>query len=1222
MPYVGGGGGSVARPSSGGGGITGFLDPTSVGNVLHDAARAFHYATLPIRSVVPDMIRTGENMAPGIGALIEHPIRSIEAMPGQMWSDLSNPKMWVEHPFQVGLDLLSVAPIPIGAAARVGALGDVLAGTSRLAMSADAASEARMLEAGVHPTQLGSSELGPQVGEANTQLQQSEAIRRAQASQQPVGGDGWVAHPDGTIEVAPPQELRPPPLAAPTFGKQVMRAVTFGQPEKLRPIISHSLITDPETGLQRMSRLTEEGTYVQLGKYYSRNPMNAWFQKHIDTFHELHPDIRVSGIPVRVPGLYKPQLARINAAQRLVTRADQKAARFASNELTRLEKGKTPGQMEANRLIGNLATAESKEAHTEKVMPNLSGQELKNNQAALERIRDAKQYLTNVTVKTPPTYEDINFGEPTKQAAEVKTVTGLPPNFLKFHRGKYKDVGGMPRTVDLNGAKYDRMMKHAQAIADGAVPTGKAAAKLSPAQVKALVTSAERTVERLKTVGRPADAHEIPFTPYKELRHSGGEYTIPILNKDHPDFDEMDKYVRQSRMVSNLRSHGFRDMGYLERSSEILRTLGPKSIYEGHGLAPNMDDLRRNLRLAENHPNPTDVTRARVESLKAQLDYWEHARGDLPGPVPEPPEGMGPQPLMDPALADMGYRVPEMAHLPRNAGEFIRAWKGGQVAEPASLRHAYEGIMEHHGYGLPATGKVIAASYQEYARFAYLTKLRERVLMAAQDTPLGIPEAFRKPIATAYWNGSLPVGWEFPKQMLEDAARSAPEAEGMGRWYDQLRNLMMEPSSALNWANQHGFPYKTVRELEQIPMGKGVKWIDSRMLGGLDKPNPLWSMMENSKFRFAMRSVDAINEIQKAMLLYLKPAYLLPNFMGNVGLALVHQGFLAPWNLGRTMKIMFTGKGLDPEVVSMIKSRMGAGIFGSLNVDPTIFGKISSFGNRLAGGYGRVIDDPFRFSAFLHEADAAGFSTAEDLHRLMTDSTLEPQLQEITIRANDALIDYENLSPGEQAIIRRAVFFYPWVKGSTKYGYQMIINHPGASSLSGQLADQGEEMRNKAWPGGVPDFLAGAMPIGGGRISNLASASILQQPADILNLAYNTVKSHPDPNVSITSQFSPADAFMYTLGTGQTSIPANVNESRPMRAVNEAFGGIPAISFAQGLINGFPQGQYNRLYPGDSLLTHVNQFLGMGSGSFRNFNAEKAALDVYRQKYARGYTSP
>src|SRR5207245_997377 len=84
--------------------------------------------------------------------------------------------------------------------------------------------------------------------------------------------------------------------------------------------------------------------------------------------------------------------------------------------------------------------------------------------------------------------------------------------------------------------------------------------------------------------------------------------------------------------------------------------------------------------------------------------------------------------------------------------------------------------------------------------------------------------------------------------------------------------------------------------------GQGkIKWVDSRLLRGLDKPRPLATLSAHRSMRIAAAIPQAINQASKAAILYLKPAYAIPNMLGNAALSVIQQGFGAPANVAHSV---------------------------------------------------------------------------------------------------------------------------------------------------------------------------------------------------------------------------------------------------------------------------------------------------------------------------------
>jgi hypothetical protein len=158
-------------------------------------------------------------------------------------------------------------------------------------------------------------------------------------------------------------------------------------------------------------------------------------------------------------------------------------------------------------------------------------------------------------------------------------------------------------------------------------------------------------------------------------------------------------------------------------------------------------------------------------------------------------------------------------------------------------------------------------------------------------------------------------------------------------------------------------------------------------------------------------------------------------------------------------------------------------------------GKLSGVVDKAAGGWSKVVDTPFRRASFFYEARQAGFKTDAQLRALLTDDAHHEDLVRVSQKANREAIDYENLTPAEKEIVRRVVFFYPWVKGSTVYAGRLVREHPVKAAVVGELGKQGREETQKEI-GNVPSYLEGVFKAGGGLV-NPNSAAILQTPAQV-----------------------------------------------------------------------------------------------------------------------------
>jgi len=1194
----------AGTPKKGGGGFTGFLNSIpGVGWVGHE-----------LHQTEEDVVNTIRNMPTGLVYMAEHPVRSIEAMPGQIYQDIRHP---LRHPFNTALDATMLIGGAGAIAGRVAELGRVATGVEEAGMGAGRAAEVaagtakapsegtRLLHAAVFGPKTPIREIKyTPAGGKETKIRynyysRNPAIRLAQKQLDKL----HEQFPDKHLILWRSQASRVQKgLFGLKFGRENVsnaaadalyrryHSATPAQHEAVAQVLRGVLPKDQLDYIQNDVLPSQSGEYVKTAKGFEARTLEA--QKYLEPYEVTTPETRV-----KVPEGGSPIVETVKPAE-------QKLFKNVPNKWLEQHISENP------ELSGQYARV-------------ARGGNITLDHAAYDSLlADAKEAAGLHGAFTP-----------SKEWQTVPEGTVIPPG---AHIRMNMETG-------LNEARWDNPP-----------PPRASAGDADPA----LRASARHLVTKLNQQGRPAEAVTRNVT--EVVTHPGGTYTLSrIREKAGPtEFDPEGKvsqkeldylrgYVKAAKAVSDSRTNQLIKMGALDPVSAVTRTLGAKNVIERRGLIQDLKALAREIQNHKNFAQREGISAeakaahlAEAEKKQLELDYWtnhlkvragELGNQQLSMEMPEAEAEM-PHPIEDPALAKLLARVPEVVSGDKiNLEGVLRTYRGGKIPLPPELTHAYQGVVLSHGVQEPNVAAVIAGSYHDAARFLYLNRIRDMILAAAADTPEGIPEQYRLPIVTDYWGGKLPMGFHFPQEMMNKGdSLTGDEAEAAGRFWEQIRQMFMDPRSAVEWANrtfkepsrslrfaqEKGSPivFQTEKDLatRKIP---GIKWIDRRMLGGLDQPNPIWSAMDKPGLRTFVHMTDAINTAQKASVLYLKPSYLLPNMLGNVALAMIHQGFLSPLNLAKSARALFTGKGFDQEVVDNIRAASGSGFTGMFRKSRSISGRIQRGSNVLSGAYGKLIDDPFRFSAFLHEAREQGFVTNADMKRLFNNPENQDVLDEITMRANDALINYERLGPGEQAILRRLVFFYPWLKGSTRYSYQMLINHPVASGFLGQEGQQGTGI-NENLLGPLPSWLgaAGLVPLQGGRqVVNPQSTQLFGTPADIVENIANILQGHPIPDISMLPQnLSPADTFLYTLLTGHTTMPTAASSPRYIRAASEAFGSQPWWQLIKNLKGG-GNVNWNSVYPVNPVGQAVMRYLLTGGLTPRTFNRWKANEEARRQ---------
>lgn len=553
---------------------------------------------------------------------------------------------------------------------------------------------------------------------------------------------------------------------------------------------------------------------------------------------------------------------------------------------------------------------------------------------------------------------------------------------------------------------------------------------------------------------------------------------------------------------------------------------------------------------------------------------------NAPDPVPEIPGQLAlinePKPELFTAGAD-AVRIPDVATR-RGARALQRgATIGsqgtiGKLRAPGSTTHEYTGALREAGVRRQDTTTLVGESSLEAAKYAGLAHLHEIVRQAASPVPVRADDIAVR-LDNLKGHERLPADVrKFIDDPEEFVRRAKPgEAESV---LDKVRASLfinpreLDPQAAAAFA-----------KLEQE--GK-VGWVPRRILGDLAKPSAPLAAAAGKK---AVRTVDTINNASRFAILYLKPAYAIPNLLGNAALTILQQGFAAPGNLARAARL---NAKLGPEIAARIDAIMGEGFARAISAHGQ--GPLSTAVDKAASIWSKGVDTPFRRSSFIYEARRAGYKTPADLERLLTDPAEAARLNEIALRANREMIDYANLGPVEREVVRRVIFFYPWVKGSTVYAGRLVREHPVKAAVAGEIGQYGSEQAH-AELGDVPSYLEGAFPVGG-RIVNPNSAAILQTPATV-GMALKGLITGDIPKAAEASQFlTPAMSLALAEGLrrNRSGFPYPDGTNAATVAKDVLADSLPQVTLARNLRQALAGQGKDRLYP-PSVESALAQFL-------------------------------
>lgn len=256
--------------------------------------------------------------------------------------------------------------------------------------------------------------------------------------------------------------------------------------------------------------------------------------------------------------------------------------------------------------------------------------------------------------------------------------------------------------------------------------------------------------------------------------------------------------------------------------------------------------------------------------------------------------------------------------------------------------------------------------------------------------------------------------------------------------------------------------------------------------------------------------IDSLNDFQRLAVLYLKPAYLAPNMAGQVFLSLVDHGW-NPVALHRTVKTqrhLYGDKELAGQRAMKIRAAMDSGMVNTLDTGRGALGWLDRTTDLLQRQYSKLLDTPFRDNAFIHEAHRAGYRTPEQVARLVDNYTPDANLEApgeffsarmqrdfelIARRANRNMIDYGRMTRTEKNILRRIVFFYPWIKNASIYGARFVAEHP-YQAMTLQAQGKLAEDREVEELGMLPSYVKGAIKVGERTVPGLGKVPTVVNP--------------------------------------------------------------------------------------------------------------------------------
>lgn len=397
------------------------------------------------------------------------------------------------------------------------------------------------------------------------------------------------------------------------------------------------------------------------------------------------------------------------------------------------------------------------------------------------------------------------------------------------------------------------------------------------------------------------------------------------------------------------------------------------------------------------------------------------------------------------------------------------------------LRKAFKGNLLLQGNFKINVTDASAESLMVAARLSAARTARADLLKAATDLPLHANDVAIKIDPNKDAPQELAAFFDKLHDLDAEGKLDSKALDGIDlNLSDSLREALM-PSQL------DGVPIEkaAAQAIESNTPIDNIKWIprdfiDKTMLRGTRNSTEAWMEGLNKTARMAVQgagmSFDAVNDIAKAVLLYLNPAYAPVNLAGNLVMNLMHQG---PFMFINLWKSVMLHRDLDVRHRVLLDSLMGHGVVTSLITQGKIHPAALAH-NTIGRALNLAVDFLPRRAAFLHEAAKLGFDNPERLRMLLDDTDRSEAMLRIrdyiARRANDAIVDYDRMGPIDKAILNRVIFFYPWLKGATRYTNRFIVEHPYQAMGLAVLADHAYHTANQQI-GDRPDFLSETFPI-------------------------------------------------------------------------------------------------------------------------------------------------
>lgn len=397
----------------------------------------------------------------------------------------------------------------------------------------------------------------------------------------------------------------------------------------------------------------------------------------------------------------------------------------------------------------------------------------------------------------------------------------------------------------------------------------------------------------------------------------------------------------------------------------------------------------------------------------------------------------------------------------------------------------------------------------------------------------------------------------------------------------------------------------------------GYAWVDEKLAHELQKDAAPVTGGYRSKIGNAF---DNTNSLITALTVYFKVGHVFTRGLTNAATNAM-QGSLRPDEL---VKGGLLWKHLTEDERMRAVAAAGQQGFAALPHE----GSAGLIGRGIAGTarggsrfWARHFDAPFRFNSLAYELRRVGygspekFRTALDAIQNSGRGMAAHEWSKISAafrRADREAISYDRLNEFEKRFLTRAVWFYPWVKGSSLFTVRSILEHPYKMGVLGNAGAQGRREQLKEL-GPVPSYEQGLVKVGGGHnplTADFSTTSPMATLGQLLNI--------PEVKGSVAQQFNPVlgAATQYAMGDNQYGEPSN----NPLAdALSSLVAPTPEAQIADAFARGGSKKSSARMFPGMTPLAEAKRYLLGPAFAWRPVNRAALAKAAHRE-HAKRYT--